>query len=155
MSTTISISRQVPFSAERVFNELAALERHHIWMADAQAIEIVSAEGRGVGVEMIAHTRIGPLRTADRMVVTEWHEGHAITVHHVGLVRGSGRLSVDADGPDRARVHWDEELVFPGGRLGELAARLARPILWWIWRGNLARLEAAVAAAGPATLGAP
>lgn len=155
MSTTISISRQVPFSADRVFRELAALERHHTWMADAEAVEIVSAQRRGVGVEMIAHTRIGPLRTADRMVVVDWDEGRAIGVRHVGLVRGVGRLSVQADGPDRARVRWDEELVFPGGHLGELAAHAARPVLEWIWRGNLARLEAAIASAGPITLGAP
>ncbi len=149
MATSVEISRALPVPAAHAFRYLADLEDHSSWMADAAQVSIVSATRRGVGVELTALTRVGPLRTTDHMVVTEWCEGSHITVRHVGRIAGWGRLSVEPEGPDRCRVRWREALTFPGGPLGELIGRLAQPILAIVWRRNLARLEAHILERGP------
>jgi len=150
MSIDIEVERAMPFPAERLWRELAAIERHVLWMADAVAIDRDGEGPWGVGSTFIAYTRVGPIGTRDRMRITSWNEGHGIGVAHEGFVRGEGVLAVVADGPDRARVRWSERLRLPGGPLGDLAGWCARPVLAAIWRGNLRRLEDLVARGGPA-----
>jgi hypothetical protein len=130
-----------------VWNDLADIARHTEWMADAVAIEFVGDQRRGLGTRFDCLTRVGPFRTRDRMVITEWTEGQEMGVRHTGMVSGHGRFVLEpqtAPGePARTLLSWDEELRFPwymGGRLGAaLAARLVFPRLW---RGNLRRFAA-------------
>jgi hypothetical protein len=146
VSIVIEVARSLPFGAEVVWTELRQLDHHAAWMADAEAIEFDGPLTAGEGARFVAITRIGPVRTRDRMVVTQWEEGQAIEVDHVSLVRGHGRLSVSWQGPDRSQVRWREELAFPLGAAGEVVAHLVAPLLRWVWRGNLRRLEEIVAA---------
>lgn len=120
---------------------MSDLASHVEWMADAESIDFVTAHRQGPGVEFVCHTRVGPLKTADRMTVTAWHEHEEIGVSHSGIVSGIGVLRMQPDN-DGVRVSWTEELRLPiyfGGRLGEL---FAKPILQWIWKRNLERFKA-------------
>lgn len=104
------------------------------------AIHFVDEQRRGVGTRFECPTKIGPLRTNDKMVVTSWVEGTEIGVEHRGLVGGSGVFRLQADG-DKTTVFWTEELQYPihfGGRAG---ATVSKPILRWIWRRNLSNLK--------------
>lgn len=127
----------------RVWDELATLETHVEWMADATTLDFLTEQRRGVGTTFECKTVVGPLRTRDRMRVTEWDDGHAIGVHHEGLVTGTGRFTLrrSARAPRRRTVvTWQETLEFPwyfGGPVGALAAK---PFLRRIWRTNLRRL---------------
>jgi hypothetical protein len=115
------------------------MESHAEWMADAEGIDVVSTVRRGVGTVLRVPTRIGPLRTVDWIIVTDWIEGRSIRVVHVGLVSGEGEFRIESHG-DATLFVWDESLTLPllfGGRIGEL---VARPIIAGIWRGNLRRL---------------
>lgn len=106
-------------------------------MADAESIEFASASVSGVGTVMIVETRVGPLRTSDVMVITEWVENERMGVLHMGLVEGSGVFTL-TDTEDGTRFEWTERLEFPwyvGGPIAELAAA---PVLWLIWTRNLA-----------------
>jgi hypothetical protein len=139
----ITVTIDVEASNEVVWEELADLAAHTSWMSDAEAIDFVSPQSRGTGTTMTVATRIGPFRVNDVIIVTGWDEGHSIEVAHIGLVTGSGTLSVSPIG-ERTRIEWSEELTFPWWLGGSVTAWLSRPVLARVWRGNLARLAGRV-----------
>lgn len=136
----ITVERTVPVPVTDAWDAISDLSSHTKWMRDAHSIEFETESTTGVGTRMVVDTRIGPLRTIDRMNVTEWVEGSSITVEHVGIVTGLGTLSVTED-VGGALVTWEETLRFPLWLGGAVTAWLARPILTAVWRGNLRRLE--------------
>lgn len=141
--TRIRVRRVVDAPARVVWEELSSIERHVEWMADALTLEFVGEQRRGTGTTFDCDTRVGPLRTRDRMTVTEWQEGRAIGVRHTGVVTGEGRFTVEdvANPPgERAAVTWQEQLRFPWYFGGPLGALVAKPLLRRVWRGNLDRL---------------
>lgn len=135
----VLVSHLIDVPPHIVWADVSRMESHAEWMADAEGIDVVSKVHRGVGTVLRVPTRIGPLRTVDWIIVTDWIEGRSIRVVHVGLVSGEGEFRIEPHG-DATLFVWDESLTLPllfGGRIGEL---VARPIIAGIWRGNLRRL---------------
>ncbi len=120
-------------------------------MQDAEAIHPTSEVTAGIGAAFDCETRVGPFRTTDRMVVTEWEEGRMIAIRHRGLITGTGRFTADADGASRTRFRWDEELRFPWWLGGAVGSAVAAPLLRQIWRGNLWRLRTLIEREPPGT----
>lgn len=131
-----------------VWDALSNLSAHADWMADADSIEFVGEQKSGVGTVMRVLTTVGPLRTTDVMVVTEWVEGRSIVVHHTGIVSGVGSFQLSAT-PDGTRFEWSENLMFPWYLGGNLAAAAAAPVLRRIWKSNLARFVDTLDQASP------
>jgi carbon monoxide dehydrogenase subunit G len=142
LSITIDIARELPVPIEQAWDHLQDLASHVTWMRDAESIRFVGDTRRGVGTVMICRTRVGPIRTDDRLEVVGWEEGRSIAVAHTGLVRGSGELRLIPRGSNSCTIRWRESLVFPRYVVGPLTERLALSILTRIWQGNLARFEA-------------
>lgn len=140
----IEVRRVVRAPRRRVWAELERIEDHVTWMADAASIRFLTPQRRGEGVRFECVTRVGPLRTVDVMEITGWRPPRTMGVRHVGLVTGEGRFELRWRGPGRTLVVWTEDLRFPGRLGGRAGARIARPVLRWIWRRNLARLAARV-----------
>jgi Polyketide cyclase / dehydrase and lipid transport len=141
---TVRVSTQVPAARGRVWAVLERLEDHVEWMQDATAIRFRSAQRRGVGTTFECDTKVGPIRLTDAMEVTEWEEGTSIGVHHRGAVSGSGRFVLtDAPGPSTV-VEWEEQLSFPWWLGASMGARVAKPLLGALWRGNLRRFARVV-----------
>jgi uncharacterized protein YndB with AHSA1/START domain len=134
VGTTISAPPEV------VWRVLEPLERHVEWMADARAIRFRGPRRTGVGTELECVTRVGPFRTTDRMVVTEWEPPRTLGIAHEGAVRGRGRFTLSRRRNGRTRFTWTEHLHFPWWAGGPLGALAARPVLRRIWKRNLARL---------------
>ena len=132
----IRVSTLIPAPPERVWEDVRDLASHVEWMADAEAIRFTTSQTSGVGAAFDCETRIGPLRTTDRMEVVEWLEGSVIGVRHVGVVTGTGRLTLTPEGGG-TRFSWDEQLAVPWWLGGPLAA----PVLRFVWRRNLRRLR--------------
>jgi Polyketide cyclase / dehydrase and lipid transport len=139
----ITVSQEVGAGRWAVWERLADLGDHPTWMADAENLVFTSPATRGVGTAMEVRTRIGPLRTTDRMEVTGWVEGHSIEVTHQGLIEGVGTLAVTG-GDSRSTVTWSESLRFPWWLGGGVTAWVARPVLRRAWAGNLRRLAGEV-----------
>ena len=133
---------------EAVWAHLEDIATHTEWMADAMAIDFLTAQRRGAGTRFACRTRVGPLRTTDLMEITEWSPPRRMGVRHAGAVSGDGRFELHATGPGggSTTMTWHETLHFPWWFGGPLGARLARPLLRRIWRGNLRRLKARVEA---------
>jgi len=109
-------------------------------MTDAEAIRFKSDQTEGVGTRFETDTKVGPIRLKDVMTITEWEPGRLMGIRHTGLVRGTGRFTLEAVG-DRTRLTWEERLQFPPWMGGSLGGRAGRPILARIWQRNLANLS--------------
>ena len=135
-SVSIDAPRNVVWAA------VADVRRHSDWMADAAEIRLTSAQTTGVGTTFECETRVGPLRTLDRMAVTDWEEGRLMGVEHRGLVTVVGRFRLEDQSHGGTTFIWEEDLSFPWWLGGRATAALARPLLALIWRRNLRRLAA-------------
>ncbi len=142
----ITVTHRIASPPTRVWPHLADLASHAEWMADAEAIVFTTDQTSGVGTLMEVPARVGPFRTLDVIEVTGWVEGSSISVRHIGVVSGDGTLALRPEG-EGTLVTWSEVLRFPWYLGGPLGAYLAKPILRWIWRGNLRRFAAIVTAA--------
>lgn len=141
MALEITISIQIPASAELTWSYLSLISDHVNWMLDAESIDFDTPQQSGPGTEFVCATRVGPIRLKDRMTVTDWQEGKSISIAHKGLVTGTGVLAQLRLGELLTEVTWSEQLVFGwlyGGRAGEL---LAGTVLRRIWRRNLRQLS--------------
>lgn len=141
MASGVTVSTEIPAPPEAVWAELARLEDHAEWMADAHAIEFLGERREGIGTRMRVDTRFGPLRTHDVMEFTEWNPPRHMAVAHTGLFTGRGAFSLEPIGDTATLVRWSEQIFFPwyfGGRIGAWAAQ---PVFRWVWRRNLRRLR--------------
>ena len=135
------VSRVIISAAPSVVWRLASdLAAQPEWMRDAVAIRFATDRTAGVGVVMDCVTRIGPLRLTDRLAVTEWSEGRAIEIRHEGLVRGTGRFTIEPD-TDGTRFTWTEDLRFPWWIGGPAAGAAAWPVLAATFRRDLTSLR--------------
>lgn len=125
-----------------VWADVKHLDRHVTWMRDAESIRFVSRRRGGVGSELECLTRVGPLVTTDRLVVTEWRTRRAIGVSHTGVVQGRGRFTLRRRRGRRTRFCWSEHLRFPWWMGGPIGGIVAWPVLRAVWKGNLRRLKA-------------
>ncbi len=149
MSTTIHIAVMIDADPDAVWRAVERIESHVDWMADAETITFRSEAHSGVGAEFDCLTKIGPLHTTDRFVVTRWDPGVAMGIEHRGAVTGTGEFTLaPVDGPvgagARTQFTWEETLRFPwwlGGPVGEV---VGKPVLERIWKGNLRRLKTKV-----------
>jgi uncharacterized protein YndB with AHSA1/START domain len=145
VSITIHVCTTIAASPADVWHAVEHIETHTEWMLDAESIEFRSDSHAGVGAEFDCVTRVGPLHTTDRFVVTRWKQDEAMGIEHRGAVTGVGefRLRPLAGGAS-TEFCWEETLTFPwwlGGIAGE---RVGRPVLKRIWEGNLRRLKAKI-----------
>jgi carbon monoxide dehydrogenase subunit G len=122
-----------------VWRQLSDIADHVSWMADAAAITFVGERREGVGTTFTCDTRIGPLRTQDRMTVTEWEPPRSLGVRHSGIVTGTGRFTLAPADGDRTTLTWDEDLSFPWYLGGPVTALAAAPVFRLLWAGNLRR----------------
>lgn len=145
----VRTSVTIDASPRAVWAVLEDIAGHVDWMVDAAAIRFTSAQHRGVGTTFECDTKIGPLRTVDRMTVTEWKPAKAMGVDHHGVVTGTGRFTLRRARGGRTTVTWHEALRFPRWFGGPVGATAARPVLKWVWQRNLLALKATVEGRSP------
>lgn len=124
---------------ESVWADLARLDTHVEWMADAERLDFESDRREGPGTRIRVATRLGPFRTSDVMTFTTWDPPREMAVSHQGLFTGEGRFRLDPV-PGGTRFRWEETIRFPWYLGGPIGAIAARPVLAAVWRGNLRRL---------------
>src|ERR1044071_9937785 len=117
----IRVHTTVVAPTETVWAYLADIDSHVQWMHDAVRIRFLTTRFE-------CDTKVGPFQTTDVMEITEWKPGKAMGVRHVGLVTGSGRISLRKARGDRTKVTWTERLRFPLRRGGPVAAYVSKPL---------------------------
>jgi carbon monoxide dehydrogenase subunit G len=148
---TVEVSIVVDAPIDRVWAAIEPIEDHVRWMADAESITFTGPSRRGVGTTFECATRIGPFRTVDRMIVTEWEAPHVMGIRHEGLFTGSGRFRLTEVAPARTRFTWTEQIRFPRWLGASVGARAAEPVLRRVWNANLQRLADIVTSHAPGT----
>jgi carbon monoxide dehydrogenase subunit G len=144
--THIAVAVVIDAPPSVVWAVVERVEDHGRWMTDAASINFVGDRRRGVGTLMIVDTRVGPLRLADHMEITEWVDGYVMGVRHRGVVTGRGRFTLEAVGSTATRFAWTESLQFPWWMGGPLGGAIGGRVLAAIWRKNLKNLKAVVEA---------
>lgn len=144
MSVTVTVCTTIGAPPATVWAAVENIESHTDWMKDAVRITFKSAQHSGIGAEFECLTRVGPLFTTDKFVVTQWRPGEMMGIEHRGAVTGDAEFRLEPDGHERTRFCWEERLSFPwwlGGFVGE---RVGMPVLRRLWSGNIARLKASI-----------
>ena len=139
----IEVSIDIPAPPQEVWDYVADVASNVEWMADASSITFVSPATQGVGTTYDCVTKVGPLRTTDRMEIVEWDPPHALGVAHKGVVRGGGRFTLTPI-EEGTRFTWSEDLTLPwyfGARVGRQPAAM---VLERFWRRNLRTLRARI-----------
>lgn len=136
----VRVSTKIGAPPEEVWADIRDIGRHVEWMHDAESITFVTGQREGVGTRFTCETRVGPLHTSDRMVVTEWAHGERMGIRHEGVITGQGRFTLTPDGRGTCFT-WEEELRFPWWLGGGFGAAVAAPVLARVWRRNLRALE--------------
>ncbi len=134
---------EIAAPVDTVWDALADIESHQTWMTDAESIEFLSDTTSGPGTRILVRTRVGFLRSDDRMEFVAWEPPTRMTVEHEGAVQGHGEFALEPSAGGTLMT-WTENLQFPwflGGRVGET---IARPILGRIFAANLKRFAATV-----------
>jgi tRNA A-37 threonylcarbamoyl transferase component Bud32/carbon monoxide dehydrogenase subunit G len=137
----IEVSIDIPASPQEVWDYVADLASNVEWMVDAQSIDFTSAQTKGVGTTFDCVTKVGPMKTTDKIEVTEWDPPRTLGITHRGAVRGTGRFALEPI-EDGTRFTWSEDLTLPwyfGSRAGQQPASM---VLERVWRRNLRNLRA-------------
>lgn len=142
----VVVSTIIERSPAEVWADVREIESHVSWMQDAAAIRFLSEQREGQGTRFECDTKVGPFSLTDIMEITSWEDERRMGVRHVGLVEGTGEFTLIELGSDRTEFRWEEDLVFPWFLGGPVGAFFARPVLRWVWKGNLKRLTARIEA---------
>lgn len=142
----VVVSTIIERSPAEVWADVRDIESHVSWMQDAAAIRFLSEQREGQGTRFECDTKVGPFSLTDIMEITSWEDERRMGVRHVGLVEGTGEFTLIELGPDRTEFRWEEDLIFPWFLGGPVGAFFARPVLRWVWKGNLKRLTARIEA---------
>ena len=123
-----TVRRRIALAPEVAWSALTDLAEHtrHVPLTDVE----VPPAGLQLGSEVVAWTRLGPLRAADRMLVTALEPVHRLRLVKTGrFLGGWAEITVVGDpgdptsrGLSGSSVEWTEELWLPGLR------RLTRPV---------------------------
>ena len=138
MRTTVEIKIDAPIEA--VWAAAIDFASHPDWQPDAISVEFETDQREGPGTVLLVESRVGPLRTIDRLTITGIEEPHLISVNHIGAVSGNATWQLAETGSGTL-FRWTEELHFPwffGWILGEA---IAKPILKRFWNRNLRNLK--------------
>ena len=137
----IQLAIEINAPVEHVWQNISDIKTHVNWMMDASEINITSDHVKGLGVTFDCETHVGPLRTTDRMEITEWIPNQIMAISHNGLVEGKGKFRLEEIPDSKTLFKWDENLSFPIFLGGEITGYFAKPVLKRIWRKNLRKLK--------------
>jgi carbon monoxide dehydrogenase subunit G len=139
----------LPTTLDEAWVVLVDWERQADWMVDADRVEVVSATREGAGVRLAVKTRLlGVPAFTEPMEVVTWDPPRRLVIRHGSLVAGTGVWDlVPMQGGTAFR--WSEDVRLRVPLVGDLAARLYRPVLSALMGRSLRSLRRHVIAMGP------
>ena len=140
---------ELPVPRAEAWSVLTDWERQADWMLDADRVDVRSGRREGVGVRLVARTRVlGVLAFDEPIEVIAWEPPTRLEIRHGSVVVGIGVWTLDAT-EGGTTFGWSEDVRLRVPLVGGLAARLYRPVLRWLMGRSLAALRRHVIAIGP------
>jgi carbon monoxide dehydrogenase subunit G len=147
----VRVEREIvlPTTPDEAWTVLVDWERQADWMLDADRVDVVSTAREGVGVRLAVKTRLfGVPAFTEPMEVTSWDPPRRLEIRHGSLVAGQGVWElVPVDGGTSFR--WSEDIRLHVPLLGELTARVYRPVMRTLMARAQRSLRRHVIAIGP------
>ena len=140
---TVTLTYKIAIKAKQsiVFDYVSDWEKQSNWIMFT-TVKIVSNSQRPQDTELLATTKIGPLKLADTMVITEWEPHMKIVVEHTGrVILGKGVFNVKEISDDETEFLWQEITPIPFGQLGKIGFFIVKPILNTMFGMSLKRLK--------------
>ena len=108
-----TVTRDLPLSADVVFDELIDWTGHAAWVPLTR-VDMLRGDG-GPGTEFVATTGIGRLALPDRMRVDELDpSSRTARITKIGpVLSGLVHLSVTSTGENTSRLDWVEDIRVP------------------------------------------
>src|SRR4029077_8754591 len=101
MTVTVKVCATIDAPTATVWAAVEDIASHTEWMKDAVRITFRSEQHEGVGAEFECLTRVGPLVTTDKFVVTQWQPGELMGIEHRGAVTGDAEFRLEPTGDER------------------------------------------------------
>lgn len=139
----------MPVPLEEAWTTLMDWERQSDWMLDADSVTVVSDHREGLGVRLEVRTRIlGVPAFTEPMEVIGWDPPRRLDIRHGSFVSGTGSWVLEpADGG--TRFTWREEISLAAPVVGDLAARIYRPVMRTLMARAMQGLRGYLIAVGP------
>jgi carbon monoxide dehydrogenase subunit G len=139
----------LPTTSDEAWSVLVDWERQADWMLDADRVEVVSESREGIGVRLAVKTRLfGVPAFTEPMEVVAWDPPRRLAIRHGSAVAGMGvwDLLPVAGG---TRFLWVEDIRLQVPLVGELAARVYRPVMRKLMGRAQSSLRRHIIAIGP------
>ena len=150
--TTITFSITIRASQQAVFNYVSDWEKQSDWIKFTTVHKLSNVTDEDVN--LLAVTRLGPIRLLDTMVVTDWQPFERIVVEHTGrLILGKGIFSVKRLTSNSCEFTWQEITPVPFGQVGAIALAMIKPILRIPFNLSLKKLKSNIESASACVTG--
>ena len=137
----IKLEIEINAPVTQVWDDISDIQTHVNWMSDASEISFTSEQTEGVGTIFNCETTVGPLKTTDKMQITEWIPNELMAISHNGLVAGKGKFKLEETPDLKTLFKWEENHDFPFYLGGKITGYFAKPVLKRIWQKNLYKLK--------------
>jgi uncharacterized protein YndB with AHSA1/START domain len=147
----VRVRREIdlPVPVDEAWVALTDWERQAEWMLDADRVRVVSGSREGVGVRLRVRTRlVGVAAFIEPMEVIGWDPPRRLAIAHGGAVVGTGTWTL-RPAAGGTIFSWEEDVALRIPLVGELAARVYRPLLHLLMGRAMAGLRRSLVAAGP------
>jgi carbon monoxide dehydrogenase subunit G len=139
----------LPTTPVQAWSVLVDWERQADWMLDADRVDVISEHREGVGVRLAVKTRLfGIPAFTEPMEVTVWEPPHRLEIAHGSVVEGAGVWELE-EVVGGTRFRWSEDVALGVPFVGELAARVYRPVMRMLMSRAQRSLRAHIIAIGP------
>lgn len=126
---TLTFRINIKSSQQTIFNYVSDWERQSDWIMFT-TVKLVSGAPQQKDSILLATTKLGPLKVADTMVVTDWQPYERIVVEHTGrIILGKGVFTISKIANETCEFTWQEITPVPFGFVGHIGLLFVQPIL--------------------------
>ena len=145
-TVTLTFKININSSQKAVFDYLTDWEKQSDWIKFTTVHQLSNAPKEDVN--LLAITRLGPIKLLDTMVVTDWQPYERIVVEHTGrLILGKGIFSVKRLTSNSCEFTWQEITPVPFSQVGVIALAIIKPLLRIPFNLSLKKLKSNIESA--------
>lgn len=144
---TLTFTITIRASQRTIFDYISNWEKQSDWIMFT-TVSRLSDSAIQQDLNLLAITKIGPVRLVDTMVVTDWQPFNRIVIEHTGrIVLGKGIFSVQKVSNDSCKFVWQEITPVPFGLIGQIGLAIFKPIINVPFNMSLKRLKSNIESA--------